>query len=125
MVKGKFERFGENILPMVPAVIVLEQAIQTPTFVLDTGFTGDIVVNFEIAKELGLSLENVSNIENANGQTVPVRMANAYAFMEGQQLSVSVLITSGRPLIGIGFMEKFGYKAVVDCKNKTVVLENV
>jgi predicted aspartyl protease len=41
MVEGKFI---DGDKPMVPAVIAWNQGVQTPSFVLDTGFTGDIAV---------------------------------------------------------------------------------
>lgn len=124
MVTGKFEG-TERQLPMVPAVILWDQTVQAPYFVLDTGFTGDLLVTSKIAQDLGLKVDSVTKAENANGGIVSLPSASAIAFMEGEKLLITVLISDSRPLLGISFMEKFKYKAVVDCKNKTVVLEVV
>jgi hypothetical protein len=43
--------------------------------------------------------------------------------MEGNKTYITVLVSEGMPLLGISFMEKFGYAAIIDCKKKTVVLE--
>jgi len=122
MVTGKFV---DGDKPMVQALIASGQAIQNPFFVLDTGFTGDLQVTPQIAKELGLDLSGVTNARIANGKIIPVPTAVALAGMEGLQLYATVLVSDGMPLLGISFLEKFGYKAIVDCKYKTVTLERV
>jgi hypothetical protein len=43
--------------------------------------------------------------------------------MEGKQLYVTVIIADGWPLLEVSFSKKFGYVALVDCKNKAVTLE--
>jgi predicted aspartyl protease len=124
MVTGKFEGTDKQ-LPMVPAVILWEQSVQTPYFVLDTGFTGDLVVTSKIARDLGLKVDGVTKAENANGGIVALPSASAIAFMEGEKLLVTVIISDSRPLLGISFLEKFQYKAIIDCKYKTVELNRV
>ena len=120
MVHGKFVN---NNVPLVQVVLGWGHAIQSPFFVLDTGFTGDLQVTPQIAKELGLQITGVTNVRIANGQVVAVSTALAVASMEGATNFVQVIISDSMPLAGISFLEKFDYKATVDCKYKTVVLE--
>ena len=122
MVEGTFV---ESDKPTVPAVIAWNQAVQTPFFILDTGFTGDLVVTPEVAKDLGLQVDGISPVQIAGDKIVNLRTATAIAVMEGSQLLVTVFISEGWPLLGISFMQKFNYQAVVDCKNKRVRLEVV
>ncbi len=111
---------------MVPAVISsLSGGIQTPFFLLDTGFSGDIAVTEEMGKELGLKFDAVLPLEVATGEIKNFPIASAFATMEGITLYVTAILVRGRPLVGISFLEKFQYKAVVDCKYKTVELNRV
>ena len=43
--------------------------------------------------------------------------------MEESMVLVQVLISGTIPFAGISLMTKFGYKAVVDCRYRTVQLE--
>jgi len=119
MLKGVFV---ENI-PLIPVVIAWGQAVQTPFVVLDTGFTGDLQVTSKIARELGLEVAGVTKSRIANGQVIDVSTALALAAMEGSIKTIQVLIAESMPLAGISFLSKFGYKATIDCKYKTITLE--
>ena len=48
--------------------------------------------------------------------------ALAFAEIEGITARVQVGISNGSSLAGINFLARFGYRAIVDCKYKTVVL---
>jgi len=122
MVNGEFIK--ENI-PLIKILVASGQAIQTPFFILDTGFTGDLQVTPGIAKDLGLKITGVTNTKIANGEIVAVPTALALSSMEGITKNVQILISKSMPLAGISFLSKFDYKAIVDCKYKTVVLERV
>jgi predicted aspartyl protease len=119
MVKGVFI---EN-MPLVQVVVAWGQSVQAPFVVLDTGFTGDLQVTPEIASELGLEVAGVTKVRVANGQIMEVPIALAIAAMEGELNRIQVLIAKSAPLLGISFLSKFTYKAIVDCKHKTVALE--
>jgi len=97
--------------------------VQTPYFVLDTGFTGDLQVTPKIAKELGLKITGVTQARIANGDVINVPVALALASMEGVTSHVNVLISESMPLAGISFLTHFEYRAIVDCKHRTVVLK--
>lgn len=121
MIKGVFV---ENT-PWVKIIIGWNQSVQTPFVILDTGFTGDLQVTPTIAKELNLEITGVTKTQIANGQIVDVPVALAIASMEGVQEYIQVLISDSAPLLGISFLTKFFYKALIDCKNRTVLLKNV
>ena len=121
MVKGVFV---ENI-PLIKVVVVWGQSVQAPFVVLDTGFSGDLQVTPKIATELGLQVAGVTKTQIANGQTVEVPVALAFASMEGVVRYIQVLISESMPLVGISFLSKFSYKATVDCKYRAVMLESV
>ena len=116
--------FVENI-PFIKVVVAWGQSVQAPFVVLDTGFTGDLQVTQEIAKELGLRVVGVTKTQIANGQIIEVPVALAIAAMEGATNYIQVLISNSMPLAGISFLSQFGYKAPVDCKYRTVALERM
>jgi len=116
--------FVENT-PFIKVVIGWGQSVQAPFVILDTGFTGDLQVTPKIAKELGLKVVGVTKTQIANGQIVEIPVALAIAAMEGAENYIRVLISESLPLAGISFFSKFGYKAIVDCKYRTIVLEKV
>lgn len=119
MLKGVFV----DNTPLVKVVIAWGQAVQAPFVVLDTGFTGDLQVTPKIAKELGLQVVGVTSSRIANGEVVQVPTALALAAMEGAVNYIQVLISESMPLVGISFLQKFDYKATIDCKYKMVSLE--
>ena len=119
MISGNFV---DNI-PVVKVAVAWGQSVQTPFVVLDTGFTGDLQVTPKIARELGLEVAGVTKSRIANGQVVDVPTALALAAMEGVVMNIQVLISESMPLAGISFLSKFDYRAILDCKHRTVALE--
>ncbi len=99
--------------------------MQSPFFVLDTGFTGYLQITSKMAAELRLEPAQVIPVKVASGQIVKVPTAFAFANMEGEKKYMEVLISDSLPLAGISLLSRFGYKAIVDCKYKTVELERV
>ena len=122
MINGEFIK--ENV-PIVKAMIAWKQATKETFFLLDTGFTGDMQVTPGMAKELGLEVTGAITTKIANGEILAVPTASALSLMEGITKNIQVLISRGVPLMGISFLSKFDYKAIVDCKNKTVALKRV
>ena len=115
--------FFINNTPFISLLIASGQSVKNQAFILDTGFTGDLQVTPEISKELSLTERGVEPVRIADGSKVFMPLALAIASMEGASNHVDVLISKGNPLAGIGLLSKFGYKAIVDCKHKTVSLE--
>lgn len=126
MIIGKFHADKDSApAPVVPAVVAWNDAVQTPFFILDTGFSGELAVTEEVGRELGLNFDTVMKLKTATGEVQEFPAATAYSEMEGRSLFVTVIKTKGKALLGISFLEKFSYKATVDCKNKLVELEIV
>ncbi len=121
MVKGLFIKNT----PVIKISVIWGQTIRAPFVVLDTGFTGFVQINSEIAKELGLKPSGISPVKIATGQIVQVPSALAFADMEGDKKVIEILIADGLPLVGISFLSKFHYKAIIDCEHKIVELEKV
>lgn len=121
MVRGEF--IGN--LPCINVNIGWRQAVQSSTFILDTGFTGDLQVNYDIARELNLEVIGVIGTKIADGKIISMPTAVAIASMEGEKNYVDVFISEGTSLLGIGFLSKFFYKATIDCKYKDVALDRV
>jgi predicted aspartyl protease len=121
MIKGEFV---ENI-PLIKIIVSWERAVQTPFVVLDTGFTGDLQVTPKLARELGLQTVGVTKSRIANGQIVNMPTALALATMEGTNKYIQVLISDSMPLLGISFLSKFSYKAIINCRYKTISLRKV
>lgn len=112
-------------IPVITVLIAWGQSVKNQAFILDTGFTGDLQVTPELSKELSLKETGVESVGIADGSNVFMPSALAIASMEGASSLVDVLISKSNPLAGIGFLSKFGYKAIVDCKYRTVKLEKV
>ena len=121
MVEGYFAQD----IPFIRVDLAWGDSIQSPLTVLDTGFTGDLQVTPAIAQELGLQVAGVIQTQVASGDVVEMPIALAVAGMEGISRYVQILISNSMPLAGIGLLSKFSYKAVVDCRKKTVQLERV
>ncbi len=119
MIKGYFD----GSVPLINILVVWGQATQAPSVVLDTGFTGDLQVTPQLARELGLNAGSVTKMKVADGRVIDVPMAFAFVSMEGVKKYVQVLISEGSTLVGISLLSSFQYKAIVDCRYKTVVLE--
>lgn len=124
MIKGRFIGTAPNI-PVIQLIVAAGQSVQKPYFVLDTGFTGDLQISPQTAEDLQLTPTAVEKVKIANGDLIDTPIAEALVSMEGAINSVSVLISNGSELAGIGLLTKFGYKATVDCKYRTVELEKM
>jgi predicted aspartyl protease len=111
--------------PWISLLVAWGQSVKNQAFILDTGFTGDLQVTRKISQELSLKETGVERVGIADGSEVLMPSALAIASMEGAANHVNVLISKGSPLAGIGLLSKFGYKAIVDCKHRTVSLEKV
>lgn len=119
MIKGYFD--GNT--PMVSIIVGSGQTTQIPFVVLDTGFTGDLQITPELAKELGLTVSSAQKLKVADGRIVNVPTTFAFVEMEGIKKYVQVLISESISLAGISLLSRFQYKAIIDCKYKTVALE--
>jgi len=124
MIKGFFHPANTNI-PIIQLAVAWGQSVTYPFFVLDTGFSGDLKINKQIAQDLGLIPLATEPVTNMNGEVVQAPVALAYAEIEGKKRVVSILILDGMLLAGIGLYAKFGQRVILDCKNKTIELEMI
>lgn len=116
--------FIENT-PFIKVKIGYGKSVQDPVAILDTGFSGDLQINKQIADRLGIEPIGAIPVKIANGQVIIVETALAVAQMEGETAAVDIIISDGMPLVGMEFLMKFDYKLELDCKNKQVELERV
>ncbi len=119
MIKGIFQ----NNLPFISVTIGSEINIQERGFVLDTGFTGFLQITPTMAQALNLQAEGVATIKLANGTSVPMTTTTVVAALEGQAQKVTTMVADSLPLVGIKLLMLFGYKAIINCKYRTVELE--
>jgi predicted aspartyl protease len=121
MIQGSF-LIDEN-LPAISVAVSFGQTVLYPSFILDTGFSGDLKVDEQTAADLGIVAPGVGYVTNANGERVLAGLAQGYAEMEGKKAPITIIIINGAHLAGIGLFSVFGYKAVVDCRKKEAYLE--
>lgn len=110
-------------IPWIEVLLTWGDSVYKTTAILDTGFSGDLQITPKIVEELDLPSVGMAKAKIANGATVKVNVVLAASVMEGISKDVQVLVSNGTPLAGINFLSKFSYKAIVDCKNKTVALQ--
>jgi len=111
-------------LPIIQVPIAFGETVILPTFILDTGFSGDIKIDQQTADELGIEALGVGDVAVGNGQRISARFSPAYAELEGKKKPISIVIADGPHLAGISLFTLYGYKVVVDCKNRTAHLED-
>lgn len=109
-------------VPWIEIVVGWGKSVQRPLAILDTGFSGDLQVTPKIAKQLQLVSSGTVDVRIANGQVVTVPISKAISWVEGMQNYIDVIVSDSAPLVGIGFLAKFSYKAIVDCKNRKISL---
>jgi predicted aspartyl protease len=125
MIYGTFYQNNFPNIPFVDILIGWGQSIQQHTFILDTGFSGELKVTETMAKDLGLETIGVVPMGMINNQTQEFPAALALVDMEGAKERVTVVIGEGLPVLGIGTLTRFGYKACIDCKHRTVSLQKM
>jgi len=119
MIEGYFD--GSS--PMINVIVGFGQFTQIPAVLLDTGFTGDLQITPQLAKDLGLEMTGVEKMMVADGTIITVPTSFAFVEIEGIKKYIRVLVSESMSLAGISLLSRFQYKAVVDCKYKTVALE--
>lgn len=119
MIEGYFD----GNVPVVGVTVGSGDVAHVHSVVLDTGFTGDLQITPQLAQDLNLTILLAEKMKVADGRIVIVPTAFAFIELEGIKKYVRVLISESMSLMGISLLSRFQYKAVVDCKYKTVVLE--
>lgn len=106
--------------------MILGGKVVASEFVLDTGFSGDLKIDEQVAKELGV-VAGVQGMRfrNANGESIFAKSVHGFAELEGRRVPIKILVVDGMSLAGMGLFGAFGYRISIDCKNEEVYLERV
>ena len=120
MIPGNFE----GNIPYIPVMILHGGGVAAPFFVLDTGFTGDLLITSQMARELGIAPSGFGSIILAGGGSVTAAIGKTRAMLGDDPKDVEVVIADGMPLAGISLFTKFRCKILVDCNQRTVEVEN-
>ena len=94
MIKGYFD----GNVPMVSVIVGSGQTTQIPFVILDTGFTGDLQITPQLAKELGLTVTSAEKMKVADGRIITIPTAFAFVELEGIKKYVHVLISESMSL---------------------------
>lgn len=122
MVHGSF--LTDRDLATIQVPIAFRETVVLPTFIIDTGFSGDIKVDPQTADELGIETQGVAHIDIANGEQIAAGLSQGYVELENVKKPVAIIIANGSPLVGMGLFTLFKYKVVIDCRNRTAHLES-
>jgi predicted aspartyl protease len=123
MVYGYFQQ--DIDLPYVEVAIFSGKQIIVQPVVLDTGFSGELKISQNTADKFGIEGLNPGKIATPYGQIIPAQYTDLFVELEGKKILARTFIIAGPSLIGIKLLDKFGYKAVVDARNRTAHLERV
>jgi predicted aspartyl protease len=110
-------------LPHVHVDVIFGGKMMDITFVLDTGFSGDLKIDDSTANDLGIFLANQTDFTNANGEIISAGFVLGYAEMENRRAPIKIIIVSGSRLAGMGLFMVFGYQAVIDGRKRRAYLE--
>lgn len=119
MIKGAFD--GNR--PLISLVVGWQLEVQEMVALIDTGFTGELKLSSVRASKLGLQVTHTELITLANEKSVNMPAGLAVVAMEGAKNTVSVLISEGTPIIGVGLLKKFGYNLNINFKTESIILE--
>lgn len=119
MIEGYFD----GNVPMIGIIVGSGEVAHIHSVVLDTGFTGDLQITPQLTQDLGLAISVAEKMRVADGRIVAVPTTFAFIELEGIKKYVHVLVSESISLVGISLLSRFQYKAIVDCRYKTVTLE--
>lgn len=123
MIHGYFS--PDANLPYIRLGLVFAGRIVQSDFVIDTGFSGDLKIDRQTARELGVLATYETRFVNANGEIVFVEFVQGYAEMENKRVPIRIVIVNGPQLAGMGLFSASGYDVIVSGKNRTARLERV
>lgn len=112
-----------NNRPLISVIIGWKLGVQEAVALVDTGFTGELKISPEKALELGLQVTHTEPVTLGDENTVNMEASLALVSMEGVVNVVNVLIAKGIPIIGIGFLRRFGYSLNLEVKYNSLILK--
>lgn len=109
--------------PFIPIIIGWRLGVQEIVALVDTGFTGELKIPEDKSSELGLILTHTERIRLADENVVNIPASLALVSMEGVTNMVTVLISKGMPIVGVGLLKRFGYTLNIDFKYNSLTLQ--
>jgi clan AA aspartic protease len=109
--------------PLLPITVGWKQNVQDLIVLVDTGFTGELKVTPQFAKELGIETTDVRTINMADGRSLACPLGLAYVSLEKVQKEVSVLIVEGMPVIGVRLLRELDYILKADFPSNEFTLQ--
>ena len=98
-------RVAETRKPFVPVTVLDSHSnLHTIQFVLDTGFTGQLLLPNRYMNRLGLSITEWIDARPATGDFVRVPYAEATIVWQGARRQAQILQLDSEPLLGMEFL---------------------
>lgn len=119
MIKGVVH----NNRPLISLIVGWSLGVQEIVALVDTGFTGELKISPLLASQLGLQTTHTEPITLADEKTVDMQASLALVSMEGVANVVSVLISQGTSIVGVGLLRRFGYALNIDFKYNSLTLQ--
>lgn len=112
-----------NNRPLVAVTVAWKASVQRLVVLIDTGFTGELKLSEDVAKDLGLEITHTESVQLGNGKNEFMPASLALVDLEGTSKLVEVLISPGDTVAGVGLFKKFKYRMTMDFHLKTLQLE--
>lgn len=109
--------------PLMGLTVAWKERSQNLVVLVDTGFTGELKLSEETAQELGLQITHTQQVQLGDGKDVSMASSLALVDLEGVSTVVSVLVSPGDTMVGVGLFKKFQYVMHLDFKFNTLLLE--
>ena len=98
-------RVDDRRKPLVPVTVFDHQSRpHTIQFILDTGFTGQLLLPYRYMSRLGLSITEWIDARPATGEFMRVPYAEATVVWQGTQRRAEILQLDSEPLLGMEFL---------------------
>ena len=98
-------RVAANRKPLVSVAVLDSNGNQCPVrFVLDSGFTGQLLLPESYMRRLGLTTDGYIDGRPATGQVISIPTGRATVIWQGRPRSVQVLQLDSEPLLGMEFL---------------------
>lgn len=108
--------------PLLPVTVLDSSGNPHPIqFILDTGFTGQLVLPERYMRRLGLTTDDYGLGRPATGEFIRIPVGNATVIWQGRQHNVQVLQLDSEPLLGMEFL--WNHRITIDAvANGTVTV---
>jgi clan AA aspartic protease len=105
MIIGSVNTNREAVIQI--AVLSDSQQIKAVRAVIDTGYTGDLMVSRAIVDELGLSLQAIQDATLGDGSLTTFEMYAGSVIWDGQVRRIEVNASETECLVGMGLLEEY------------------